>query len=137
MSASTRRSCSSRPWTCRPATCSRCTWIAGQWNTPWVARQLLGVHRQFVFGQEARQRWPELALFAATVLAYVAATTEGVATGFWDRAPQRTAGRVRRVLAQVVFPADFPLLRDIRKEASRTDHLRKGVNAHRRVQSLP
>jgi hypothetical protein len=106
-------------------------------HPPLVAKQLLGVHRQFVFGLEARQRWPELALFAATVLAYVAATTAAVATGFWDRAPQRTAGRVRRVLAQAVFPQDFPLLADIRKKDSHTDHLPKGINAHRRVPSSP
>ncbi len=104
-------------------------------NPPLVAKQLLGAQRQFVFGEEARQRLPELALFAASVLAYVAATCEAVATGFWDRAPQRTAGRLRRVLAQTVFPQDFPLLRDIRKKASHTDHLPKGVNAHRRVPS--
>jgi len=102
-------------------------------HPPLVAKQLLGAHRQFVFGQESRQRLPELALFAATLLAYVAATCEAVATGFWDRAPQRTAGRLRRTLAQAIFPENFPLLADIRKKASHTDHLPKGVNAHRRV----
>jgi hypothetical protein len=102
-------------------------------HSPLVAKQLLGAHRQFVFGEESRQRLPELALFAATLLAYVAATCEAVATGFWDRAPQRTAGRLRRVLARTIFPANFPLLADIRKKASQTDHLPKGVNAHRRV----
>lgn len=106
-------------------------------HPPLVAKQLLGAHRQFVFAQEARQRLPELALFVATLLAYVAATTQAVATGFWDRAPQRTAGRVRRALAQVVFPHDFPLLANIRKKASRTDHLPKGINAHRRVSRSP
>ncbi len=102
-------------------------------HPPLVAKQLLGAHRQFVFGLEARQRLPELALFAANLLAYVAATTPAVPTGFWDRAPRRTAGRVRRVLAQVSFPHDFPLLAGIRKKASPTEHLPKGVAAHRRV----
>jgi hypothetical protein len=102
-------------------------------HPPLVAKQLLGAHRQFVFGELARQRLPELALFAATVLAYVAATCETVATGFWDRAPQRTAGRLRRALARTVFPETFPLLANIRKKASPTAHLPKGVNAHRRV----
>lgn len=104
-------------------------------HPPLVAKQLLGAHRQFVFGELARQRLPELALFAATVLAYVAATCEAMATGFWDRAPRRTAGRLRRALARTVFPENFPLLADIRKKASPTDHLPKGVNAHRRVPS--
>jgi hypothetical protein len=104
-------------------------------HPPLVAKQLLGAHRQFVFGDESRQRLPELALFAATVLAYVAATCEALATGFWDRAPRRTAGRLRRVLARSVFPENFPLLADIRKKASPTDHLPKGVSAHRRVPS--
>jgi hypothetical protein len=69
-----------------------------------------------------------------TALAYVAATCEAPATGFRDRAP-RTPGRLRRAVARGVFPEDFPLLMDIRKKASPTDHLPKSANAHHRFPS--
>lgn len=103
-------------------------------HPPLVAKQLLGAQRQFVFGAEARQRLPELSLLAGSVLSYVAANEQAIPTGFWDRAPKSTPGRLRRLLTNVRFPAHFPLPERLREKRSRTDHLLKGILAHRRVQ---
>jgi hypothetical protein len=65
---------------------------------PLAAKQMVGAHRAFVFGDESRHRLPELALLAGNVLAYAAATATAVATGFWDRYCRPTCGRLRRVL---------------------------------------
>jgi len=99
---------------------------------PLAAKQMLGAHRAFVFGGESRYRLPELALLAGNILAYVAATAAAVATGFWDRHCRPTCGRLRRVLLQVHF-AEVPVPEgSLRKKASVTVHLPKGVQGHRR-----
>ncbi len=99
---------------------------------PLSAKQMIGAHRQFVHAPESCQRLPELALFAGSILTHVAAKLPPVPTGFWDRAPKPTPGRLRRVLTDVPFPAHLPLPARIRQKASVTDHLPKGVLAHRR-----
>lgn len=109
----------------------RARWAVEQ--VPQVAKQLLGAHRQFVFGQDARQRLPEVALLSGSLLTYLAATLPAQPTGFWDRAPQPTAGRLRRRLAQLDFSKDWPMLEHIRKKNSVTAHLPKGSSAHRRT----
>ena len=38
------------------------------------------------------------------------------ATGFWDRQPRRTPGRLRRVLGQAGFPKEYPLAGRIREK---------------------
>lgn len=101
-------------------------------QAPLAAKQMLGAHRAFVFGGESRYRLPELALLAGNIVAYVAATTAAVATGFWDRHCRPTCGRLRRVLVQVPF-SEVPVPRGaLRKKASVTGHLPKGVQGHRR-----
>lgn len=99
---------------------------------PQAAKQLLGAHRQFVFGEDARQRLPELALLSGSLLMYLAATQPAQPTGFWDRTPRPTAGRLRRSLTHYQFSEDWPLLEHIRKKNSLTTHLPKGIMAHRR-----
>jgi len=101
-------------------------------QVPLVAKQLLGLGRQFVFALASRQRLPEPALLAANILTYLAAVLPSLPTGFWDRQPKRTPGRLRRVLAQAGFPEDYPLDGRIRKRQSATAHLPKGIEAHRR-----
>ena len=99
---------------------------------PLAAKQMLGAHRAFVFGGESRHRLPELALLAGNVLTYVAATSVAVATGFWDRCCRPTCGRLRRVLLRVDF-SEIPVPAGrLRKKASVTGHLPKGVQGHRR-----
>ncbi|HVB08886.1 MAG TPA: hypothetical protein VNM16_00800 [Bacillota bacterium] len=97
---------------------------------PLAAKQMLGAARQFVHEKETCQRLPELSLLAGSVLSYVAATGAAVPVGFWDRRPQPTPGRLRRLLMRCLFPQDFPWPEHIRQKAAATDHLPKGASAH-------
>ena len=99
---------------------------------PLVAKQLLGAARQFVSAPQTCQRLPFLALLAGAILAYAAATAPAVPTGFWDRRPRPTAGRLRRVLAGSPFPADFPLPAPLRAKQAPTAHLPTGFWGQRR-----
>ena len=101
-------------------------------HPPLAAKQMVGLHRQFVFAPEACFRLPELALLAGTILAYVAAVSPPIPTGFWDRQPQATPGRLRRLLGQVDFPNMTEFDPEVRKKNSVTGHLPKGVAGHRR-----
>ena len=98
---------------------------------PLAAKQMVGAHRQFVHADESIQRLPELALLAGSILSYLAATSPPAPTGFWDRQPKRTPGRFRRMLMGKPFPQSYPLPEQIRKKASVTGHLPKGILAHR------
>jgi hypothetical protein len=107
-------------------------------HLPLAAKQLLGAARQFVHAPETCQRLPELALLAGAVLSYVAATAPAIPTGFWDRHPQPTPGRLRRLLARTTFPHDFPLPARIRAKATVTSHLPTGFWGQRRpADALP
>jgi len=100
---------------------------------PLAAKHMVGANRQFVSAPESCQRLPELSLLAGSIQTYLAATLPPMPTGFWDRKPKRTPGRLRRVLEQVLF-SDLPegLPAQIRKKASVHRHLPKGIQAHRR-----
>jgi hypothetical protein len=99
---------------------------------PLAAKQMLGAERAFVFGKESRFRLPELALLAGHILSYGAATSQPMASGFWDRAAPPTCGRLRRVLSRLNF-SELPMPSgQLRKKNSVTRHLPKGVQAHRR-----
>jgi hypothetical protein len=93
---------------------------------PLAAKQMIGAERQFVHDPETCQRLPELALLAGACLSYAAATSPAVPTGFWDRRPQPTPGRLRRRLARCPFPAHFPLPARIRPKSSATAQLPTG-----------
>ncbi len=99
---------------------------------PLSAKQMVGAHRQFVHADESIQRLPELALLAGSILSYLAAMVPAAPTGFWDRQPRRTPGRFRRMLMGKPFPQSYPLPGQLRKKASVTEHLPKGILAHRR-----
>jgi hypothetical protein len=99
---------------------------------PLWAKQILGAARQFVFAPTSRQRLPEVLLLAGSILAYTAATQPALPTGFWDRAPRPTPGRLRRVLAQVHFEDLQALPEQLRKKRSPTAHLPTGILGHRR-----
>jgi hypothetical protein len=99
---------------------------------PLWAKQMLGAARQFVFAPTSCQRLPAWALLAGSILAYTAATQPALATGFWDRTPRPTAGRLRRVLAQVHCEDLQELPEQLRKKQSPTAHLPTGVQGHRR-----
>lgn len=118
---------------------------------PQTGKQLLGGHRSFVHSEEIRYRLPELILFAASLSLYLSAITPAVASGFWDKNPDRTAGRFCRGLSGGTFPAlpqdiladlpentfaplatlpPFPVR--VRNKRSVFAHLPVGVAAHRR-----
>ena len=101
-------------------------------QVPLSAKQMVGAHRQFVHADESIQRLPELALLAGSILSYLAATAPLAPTGFWDRQPRRTPGRFRRMLMGKPFPQSYPLPSQLRKKASVTGHLPKGILAPRR-----
>lgn len=104
---------------------------------PLSAKQMLGAARQFVSAPETCQRLPELALIAGAVLSYLAATQEAVPTGFWDRRPRRTPGRLRRRLADAPFPWNYPWPTPLRVKAAVTAHLPKGWFGQRRPKDAP
>ena len=99
---------------------------------PLSAQQMVGAARQCVFAPESRQRLPELALVAGAILMYVAAAPPALPTGCWDRAPQPTSGRLRRLLAAVHWADLQGLPEQLRTKSSPTTHLPKGVLGHRR-----
>ena len=101
-------------------------------QVPLAAKQMVGAARAFVHAPETCQRLPELALLAGAILSYGAATAPAIPTGFWDRHPQPTPGRLRRALARCSFPHDFPLPAHIRRKQARTDHLPTGFWGQRR-----
>ncbi|MBI3972691.1 MAG: hypothetical protein HY332_15545, partial [Chloroflexi bacterium] len=98
---------------------------------PLAAKQLLGAARQFVHASETVQRLPELTLVAGAVLTYAAATQPAVSTGSWDRSPQRTPGRLRRVLAHAFWPSTFVLPERLRTRAATTRHFQTGFFGQR------
>lgn len=106
-------------------------------QVPLAAKQMLGLHRQFVFAPLCCYRLPELALLLGNVLTYLAAVLPPIPTAFWDRHPLKTPGRLRRLLAQADFPAVAHLDYRLRKKSSLTDHLPMGIEAHRRTKASP
>ena len=78
--------------------------------------QVIGAHRQFVFAHQSCQRWPELALLVGGILTYLAAALPPIPTGFWDKQPKATPGRLRRLLARLDFPKDYPFGPQLRKK---------------------
>ncbi|MEZ4707510.1 MAG: hypothetical protein R3A44_09905 [Caldilineaceae bacterium] len=117
------------PWTPRPFIISIAT--AGLSSIPrrqtddWLASSIR-LCRGLCF------RLPELALLAGNVLTHCAALLPPVPSGFWDRAPKATPGRLRRLLNQAIFPNVLELDPELRKKNSVSDHLPKGIHAHRR-----
>jgi hypothetical protein len=105
-------------------------------QVPLAAKQMIGAHRQFVFAPQSCLRWPALALIVGGILTYLAAALPPIPTGFWDKQPKATPGRLRRLLARVDFPKDYPFLPQLRKKRVVNDHLPKGVAAHRRTKAL-
>ena len=102
-------------------------------QVPLAAKQMLGGARQFVSAPESCHRLSELNLLAGAITTYLAATLPAVPTGFWDRQPKPTPGRLRRRLARTPFPQSYPLPEQLRKKNSVFDHLPKGIQGHGRT----
>jgi len=105
-------------------------------QVPLAAKHMVGAQRQFVFADQSCQRWPELVLIVGSILTYLAAALPPISTGFWDKQPKATPGRLRRLLAKADFPKDYLFLPQLRKKEAVTDHLPKGVAAHRRSKAV-
>jgi hypothetical protein len=105
-------------------------------QVPLAAKHMVGAHRQFVFAPQSCQRWPELALIVGSILTYLAAALPPIPTGFWDKQPKATPGRLRRLLTRADFPKDYPFSPQLRKKRVVNDHLPKGVAAHRRTKAV-
>ncbi len=101
-------------------------------HPPLAAKQRIGLHRQFVSTPQSCCRLPELALLAGHILTHTAASLPPIPSGFWDRIPKPTPGRLRRLLSRAFFPNLPNLEPQLRKKNSLVDHLPKGVAAHRR-----
>ena len=100
---------------------------------PLASKHMVGAQRQFVSAAESCYRLPELSLLAGSIQTYLAATLPPIPTGFWDRNPKGTPGRLRRWLGRTTFSDLPPLAKGrIRRKSSFTDHLPKGIHAHRR-----
>jgi hypothetical protein len=82
---------------------------------PLVAKQMLGLHRQFVFAPVSCQRLPELALLAGNILTYLAATLPPIPTGFWDRHPKKRLGGFGEHYPRLIFPKLTHLMSDFEK----------------------
>ncbi|MBV7336964.1 hypothetical protein KFU94_53805 [Chloroflexi bacterium TSY] len=68
---------------------------------------MIGLHRQFVHADEACFRLPELGLLAGNLLSHLAASLPPIPTGYWDREPQATPGRLR-AFSRVLFSNSRP-----------------------------
>jgi hypothetical protein len=100
---------------------------------PLAANHMIGSQRQFVFAKESCYRLPELSLLAGSMLTYLAATLPPIPTGFWDRQPKATPGRLRRWLGRTTFSDLRPVSQvRIRKKSVVTAHLPKGILGHKR-----
>ena len=104
-------------------------------HPPLAAKQMIGLHQQFVFADDSCYRLPELGLLAGNILAHTAAALPPIPTGYWDRVPQNTPGRLRRLLAKAIVPTSEQLHPELRKKNSVSDHLPKGIHAHRRTKA--
>ena len=93
---------------------------------------MLGGHRQFVFVPEACCRLPEKALLVGNRLTYLAAILPPSPAGFGERTPKPTPGRLRRLLTRAIFPNLADFAPELRKKNAASDHLPKGIDAHRR-----
>jgi hypothetical protein len=101
-------------------------------HPPLASKQMIGLHRQFVSNDESCFRLPELGLLAGNMLTHTAAVLPPMPSGYWDRTPRATPGRLRRVLSQAIFPSLDDLDPELRKKNSVSDHLPKGIEGHRR-----
>lgn len=102
---------------------------------PQTAKTVQGLGREFVHAETSCARLPVLALVSATLLNAVAAGCAPLPTGFWDRTPHATPGR----LAKHFLKVSIPVPPQLSKKNSATAHLPVGYAARRLppTQSLP
>jgi hypothetical protein len=82
---------------------------------PLVAKQMLGLHRQFVFAPISCHRLPELALLTGNILTYLAVVLPPIPTGFWDRHPKKLLDGCGARWPRLIFPKITCLMGDFEK----------------------
>lgn len=99
-------------------------------QVPLAAKQMLGLHRSFVFAAVSVWRLPEFAIFAGNFLTMSATILPPIPSGYWERRPKNC--RPLAASPWTAHSANSCLLQGrFRKKASVTDHLPKGIDAHR------
>lgn len=83
----------------------------------------------FVFNEEMNFSLPELTFVAASTLMLVAAGCEPMLTGWWDKQPKPTAGRLSKELSKVhdLRVLDVPV--ELRKKNSVVAQLPRGYHS--------
>lgn len=84
---------------------------------PLVAKQMIGLQRQFVFAPVSCFRLPELALLTGNILTYLAAVLPAVPTGFWDRRPKKHRVGYAESWLSRIFLKITPLTHDFEKSS--------------------
>ena len=118
---------------CSPETAYR--FYLNRWpieQIPLVAKQLLGMNRQFVYAHQSCWRLGELAFFTGNILAWLAGILPQLLLVFGTETPKKTPGRLRRRLSRTVFSFELLSQPELRKKNSTTGHLPKGFQAHHR-----
>lgn len=98
-------------------------------QVPLAAKQILGLHRQFVSAPEACQRLPELALLAGNVLTYLAAILPPIPTGFWDRHPKKLLVACADSWHKPIFPLGTKNMANFAKSAPQQAIYPRGLTA--------
>lgn len=94
---------------------------------PLASKQMLGLHRQFVFAPASRHRLPELALLAGNVLTYLAAILPAMPTGFWDRHPKKRRDAYGAFWGMPIFRKITHFLRNFAKRSRSQSIYRRGL----------
>lgn len=84
-------------------------------QAPLAAKQMLGLHRQFVFAPQSCHRLPELALLAGNILSYLAAVLPPMPTGFWDRHPKKLQAVCAESWPKPIFSLSMKNMADFAK----------------------
>jgi hypothetical protein len=96
---------------------------------PQTGKYLLsgGGGRHYVHHKQAIKRLPALTMIFGSIFKFLAATFPPIRSGFWDRMPKSTYGRLLKYLKKV----DIPISEQLSKKASVTAHLPVGYEAIR------
>lgn len=100
-------------------------------QTPLAAKQRVGMQRQYVWKPECCWRLPELGMLAGNMLTHLAYELPPMPTGYWDRKPKKTPGRLQQALRKAGRPEFFQYDPRIRPKAAISAHLPKGIEGPR------
>ena len=105
--------------------CYRDRWTVEQ--IPLATKQMIGVHRLFVFQFDSCMRLIQLALLAGNVLSYLAASMDPIPSGFWDCHPKKRLGAYAEPWLSRIFLKTFVIFRNLRKKIRLQTILRRAL----------